>query len=315
MNWRLGIVCASSPINKGARKGAKNLKLLSRVVLVALTLLNAETNTYAVETNLSLEAVYEETAGVLAFENGEIISLAENEPLLFVDGNMIRDANIYVDVNNAAYIPIRKVGEIFDLAFTWVPEENLITLGKGKLNEIFFSVGSAEVKTRRKNYELERPIFVYGFYTYVPLRFIMDYYGYKTEYWAKGEESGVVSLVANIISEKINNRIVYDESEQEILLKLRTILNAFYDKMAASGIFYGSGEALDAILGSIRENIDATAYFGSVSRFSIYRNANRIIYDKATGLFYFELEKDGNYFIYELSDENYLLFMSVYFSG
>ena len=291
------------------------MKLLSRIVLAALAVLTAETSAYAVETNLSLEAVYEETADVLAFENGEIISLAENEPVLFVDGNMIRDANIYVDENNVAYIPIRKVGEIFDLAFTWVPEENLITLGKGKLNEIFFTVGSPEIKTRRKNYELERPVFVYGFYTYVPLRFIMDFYGYETEYRSQGGNDGIVSLAANIIAEKRYNKSVYNESEQEILLKLRAKLNSFFDKLAAGGIFYGSGDELESVLGAIRENIDATAYFGSISRFVIYRNANRIIYDKATGRFYFELEKDGNYFIYELTDENYLLFMSKYFAG
>jgi hypothetical protein len=143
----------------------------------------------------------------------------------------------------------------------------------------------------------------------------MDYYGYETTYRAKGEEGGIISLTANIIAEKRFNKTTYAESPQEILLNLRVKLNAFYDKFAASGMFYGSGDALNSVLSSIKENIDSTYYIGTISRFSVFQNANRIIYDTATQSYYFELEKDGNYFIYELSDENYLLFMSKYFAG
>jgi len=148
----------------------------------------AETNLAGTRAFVGLTESYlsqnQDGTAYIQYADGSRESLPPNYIALFINGSIIKNANLILD-NDRTLLPLRLISETLGAQVSWDDKQRKVTI-EDSGNKIELIIGDMNPKVNGKPISIDVAPRIYNDYTYVPVRFVAEALGCKVD-WFDGK--------------------------------------------------------------------------------------------------------------------------------
>jgi len=144
-----------------------------------------ETNLAGVKAFVGLTESYlsqnQDGTAYIQYADGSKESLPSNYIALFINGSIIKNANLILD-NDRTLLPLRLISETLGAQVSWDDKQRKVTI-EDSGNKIELIIGDMNPKLNGKPITIDVAPRIYNDYTYVPVRFVAEALGCKVDWF------------------------------------------------------------------------------------------------------------------------------------
>ncbi len=229
---------------------------MKKLLMTILFSLLITVNLFAQETESSnldgimITPIFDTSDGIetkIKYKDGFEESISTDYVALFVNGSIIREANI-ITKENRTLLPVRKICECLGCEVKWLEETGEIEINNDK-NTVKLKAGSRKAVVNGEEIMLDAVPEIHNGFTYVPVRFLAEVFNYKVDYCdgVNLETTHIFPRIPQVIISSYDNYRAISKDEavetvKEQLIKAYELTYGEYKPWTGNEVYENNGD-------------------------------------------------------------------------